>query len=161
LSIGTGVALAGKMDKLNYKTFVLMGDGEQGEGSVYEAAMAANHYKLDNLTAIIDRNGLQISGKTEDIMAIENIYQRWTALGWDVKEVNGDSIQDIINAFEAIDYDNRHPHLLISHTTKGKGVSYMEGVYSWHHGIPCAKQYEQAIREISGRIKDLEKQINI
>jgi transketolase len=161
LSIGAGIALAGKMDRLNYKTFVLMGDGEQGEGSVYEAAMAANQYKLDNLVAIIDRNGLQISGATEEIIAIESIYRRWSALGWDVKEVNGDDIQDIIRAFGAINYSNRQPHLLISHTTKGKGISYMEGVRAWHHGIPCTRQYEQAIREISGRIAYLEKQIKI
>jgi transketolase len=157
LSIGTGIALAGKMNKLNYKTFVLMGDGEQGEGSIYEAAMAAKHYMLDNLVAIIDRNGLQISGATEDIMAIEDIRQRWTASGWDVKDVDGDNIEQIIHAFGAIDYSNHRPHLLISHTTKGKGVSYMEGVHSWHHGIPCTQQYEQAIREISERIENLGK----
>jgi transketolase len=161
LSIGVGIALAGKMNNLNYKTFVLMGDGEQGEGSIYEAAMAANQYKLDNLVAIIDRNGLQISGTTEEIMSIEDIHQRWSVSGWDVKEVNGDHIGDIIRAFEEIDYSNRRPHLLISHTTKGKGISYMEGVQAWHHGIPCAKQYEQAIREISERIENLEKQISI
>ncbi|MDR1556540.1 MAG: transketolase [Tannerellaceae bacterium] len=161
LSIGAGIALAGKMNQLSYKTFVLMGDGEQGEGSVYEAAMAARHYKLDNLVAIIDRNGLQISGTTEEIMAIEDIRQRWTASGWDVQEVNGDRIGDLIDRFEKIDYSNRRPHLLISHTTKGKGISYMEGVQSWHHGVPCAPQYEQAIREISERIQYLEKQISI
>ncbi|MDR1525550.1 MAG: transketolase [Tannerella sp.] len=161
LSIGVGIALAGKMNKLPYKTFVLMGDGEQGEGSVYEAAMAANQYRLDNLVAIIDRNGLQISGPTEEIMAIEDICQRWSAMGWDVKDANGDNVEDLLGAFNSIDYANHCPHLLISHTTKGKGVSYMEGVPSWHHGIPDTEQYEQAILEISERIVNLEKQIRI
>ncbi|MDR2450100.1 MAG: transketolase [Prevotellaceae bacterium] len=161
LSIGVGIALAGKMNKLPYKTFVLMGDGEQGEGSIYEAAMAANQYKLDNLVAIIDRNGLQISGPTEEIMAIEDVRQRWNAMGWDVQDVNGDNTEYIIRIFNSIDYDNHRPHLLISHTTKGKGVSYMEGVPAWHHGIPCTEQYEQAILEISERIMNLEKQISV
>ncbi|MDR0698036.1 MAG: transketolase [Tannerella sp.] len=161
LSIGVGIALAGKMNKLLYKTFVLMGDGEQGEGSIYEAAMAANQYKLDNLVAIIDRNGLQISGPTEEIMAIEDVRQRWSTMGWDVQDVNGDNTEDIIRIFNSIDYANHRPHLLISHTTKGKGVSYMEGVSAWHHGIPCTEQYEQAILEISERIMNLEKQIRI
>jgi transketolase len=161
LSIGIGIALAGKMDKSSYKTFVLMGDGEQGEGSIYEATMAANQYRLDNLVAIIDRNGLQISGTTEDIMAIEDIRQRWNAMGWDVKDANGDNIEDLLSVFNSIDYANHRPHLLISRTTKGKGVSYMEGVPSWHHGVPDAGQYEQAIQEISETIENLEKQISI
>ncbi|MDL2278356.1 transketolase [Parabacteroides sp. OttesenSCG-928-G07] len=156
LSIGVGMALAAKMNKQNYKTFVLMGDGEQGEGSIYEAAMSAHQYKLDNLLAIIDRNGLQISGTTEEIMALENINQRWTALGWDVKEVNGDDIEDIVKTFTEMDYTNGQPHLLIAHTTKGKGVSYMEGGLIWHHEVPCAAEYEQAIQEISQRIEKLE-----
>lgn len=152
LSIGVGMAIAAKMNKETYKTFVLMGDGEQGEGSIYEAAMAANQYKLDNLVAIIDRNGLQISGTTEEVMSLESIHKRWEALGWDVKEMNGDNIQDIVNVFQSIDYSNCQPHLIISHTTKGKGVSYMEGVAKWHHGVPSAEQYEKAIQEISDRI---------
>lgn len=158
LSIGVGMALAAKMDKLKYKVFVLMGDGEQGEGSVYEAAMSANHYKLDNLVAIIDRNRLQISGETENVMALENINQRWNAMGWDVKEMDGDNIDEILSAFHEIDYSNKKPHLLISHTTKGKGVSYMEGNPFWHHAIPNAKQYEIGIQEISERILKIEEE---
>ncbi len=161
LSIGVGMALAAKMDGAGYKTFVLMGDGEQGEGSIYEAAMAARQYKLDNLVAVIDRNGLQISGTTEEVMALESIHQRWTALGWDVHEMNGDDITDILRVFRQIDYSDNRPHLLISHTTKGKGVSYMEGELKWHHGIPDAKQYEQGLREIAQRIDKLEKQVSV
>lgn len=157
LSIGVGMALAAKMNYQSYKTYVLMGDGEQGEGSIYEAAMAANQYKLDNLVAIIDRNRLQISGTTEEVMAIEDIYQRWTALGWDVKHMNGDNIEDIVNCFSEIDFESKRPHLLISHTTKGKGVSYMENVTKWHHGVPNQEEFDLAIKEISERIATLEK----
>ena len=158
LPIGVGIAIAAKMDKKDYKTYVLMGDGEQGEGSIYEAAMAGNQYKLDNLVAIIDRNTLQISGTTEQVMSLESINDRWSAFGWDVKEMNGDDMEDILKTFDSIDYNNGKPHLLISHTTKGRGVSFMEGIAKWHHGVPSAEQYEQAIKEISERIENLEKE---
>ena len=157
LSIGVGMALAAKMNYQSYKTYVLMGDGEQDEGSIYEAAMAAHQYKLDNLVAIIDRNKLQISGATEEVMALESIYQRWTSLGWDVKEMNGDDIDDIVKSFSNINFENHCPHLLISHTTKGKGVSYMENVVKWHHGVPTEEEFNLAIQEISERIATLEK----
>lgn len=156
LSLGVGMALAAKMDNKSYKTYVLMGDGEQGEGSIYEAAMAARQYKLDNLVAIIDRNHLQISGNTEDVMGIDDIRQRWEAFGWDVHDVNGDDMDDIVRVFREIDYAARRPHLLVSHTTKGKGVSFMEGVAKWHHGVPDEEQYAQAMREITERINNLE-----
>lgn len=157
LSIGVGMALAAKMNHQSYKTYVLMGDGEQDEGSIYEAAMAAHQYKLDNLVAIIDRNKLQISGTTEEVMALESICQRWTSLGWDVKEMNGDDIDDIVKSFSNINFENHYPHLLISHTTKGKGVSYMENVVKWHHGVPTEEEFNLAIQEISERIATLEK----
>jgi transketolase len=156
LSIGVGMALAAKMDGKSWRAFVMMGDGEQGEGSIYEAAMAANQYKLDNLVAIIDRNGLQISGTTEEVMSLEDMRQRWSAFGWDVKDVNGDNMGDIVETLKSIDYSNRKPHLIISHTTKGKGVSYMEGVAKWHHGMPNEEQYNQAISEITARIEQIE-----
>jgi len=156
LSIGVGMAIAAKMDSKIYKTYVLMGDGEQGEGSIYEAAMAGNQYKLDNLVAIIDRNRLQISGSTEDVMSLGCIKERWSAFGWDVTEMNGDDMSDIVKTFDQIDYTNHKPHLLISNTTKGFGVSFMENVAKWHHGVPSAEQYKQAIEEISARIKEKE-----
>lgn len=156
LSVGVGIAIAAKMDRKSYKTYVLMGDGEQGEGSIYEAAMAAHQYKLDNLVAIIDRNHLQISGNTEDVMGLDDICRRWSTFGWEVKDMNGDDMEDIIRTFNSIDYTNRHPHLLVANTTKGKGVSFMEGVARWHHGVPNAEQYAQAMQEISERIKNLE-----
>lgn len=156
LPIGVGMALAAKMDKQPWHTYVLMGDGEQGEGSIYEAAMAGSNYKLDNLVAIIDRNHLQISGDTEDVMKIDSVYDRWTAFGWDVKEINGDSCEEILNAFNSIDYSNGKPHLIVSHTTKGYGISYMENIAKWHHGMPNKEQYEQAISEIEARIAALQ-----
>ncbi|MDE6359121.1 MAG: transketolase, partial [Duncaniella sp.] len=112
LSIGVGMAIAAKMDGRSYRTFVVMGDGEQGEGSIYEAAMAANQYHLDNLVAIIDRNHLQISGNTEDVMALDDIKERWSAFGWDVKRMNGDDMADIVRTFDSIDYGCGRPHLL-------------------------------------------------
>lgn len=155
LSIGVGMAISAKMDQQPWRTYVMMGDGEQGEGSIYEAAMAANRYHLDNLVAIIDRNHLQISGNTEDVMPIDNIHDRWTAFGWDVILMNGDSMDDIIRTFDNIDYNNGKPHLLVSDTTKGKGVSFMEGIAKWHHGVLNAEQCEAAVAEIQQRIDAL------
>ena len=156
LSIGVGMAIAAKMDQKLWKTYVLMGDGEQGEGSIYEAAMAGNRYHLDNLVAIIDRNHLQISGDTEDVMPLDSIKERWTAFGWDVIPMNGVSMEDIVKTFDAIDYANGKPHLLVSETTKGKGVSFMEGIAKWHHGVLNEEQCKAAVKEIELRIKNLE-----
>lgn len=153
LPIGVGMALAAKMDGASWRTFVLMGDGEQGEGSIYEAAMAGNQFKLGNLVAIIDRNHLQISGDTEDVMAIDDIRTKWAAFGWDVMEMDGDDMADICRTIESIDYTNGKPHLIISRTTKGLGVSFMENVAKWHHGVPTAEQYAQAMNELDNRIK--------
>ena len=155
LPIGVGMAIAAKMDKKAWRTYVLMGDGEQGEGSIYEAAMAGSHYKLDNLVAIIDRNGLQISDTTENVMALEPIAERWSAFGWDVKEINGDKIEEIVEAFDSIDYSNGKPHLIVSRTTKGFGVSLMENILKWHHGVPTGEEYQKAIEEIDARIESL------
>jgi len=159
LPIGVGMAIAAKMDGKSWKTFVLMGDGEQGEGSIYEAAMAGHQYKLDNLVAIIDRNHLQISGNTEDVMAIDNIRERWSAFGWDVFDMNGDDIDSIVETFDAINYNNGKPHLIISNTTKGLGVSFMENVAKWHHGVPTAEQYAVAIEDIEKRIAKVKEEM--
>ncbi|MBP5507578.1 MAG: transketolase, partial [Prevotella sp.] len=123
-----------------------------GEGSIYEAAMAASKYHLDNLVAIIDRNHLQISGDTEDVMPIDSIRDRWTAFGWEVTELNGDSMEDIVSAFSKIDYHSGRPHLLVSNTTKGKGVSFMEGIAKWHHGVLNEQQCIDAVAEIEERL---------
>lgn len=155
LGAGVGMALSAKMSGKSYKTYVVMGDGEQAEGSIYEAAMAGNKFHLDNLVAILDRNGLQISGSTEDVMPLENIRERWTAFGWDVKEMNGDDIDSIVSTIESIDFQNHKPHFLISRSTKGLGVSFMENVAKWHHGVPTEEQYQQAVSEITNRIEQL------
>ena len=155
LPIGVGMAIAAKMDKAPWRTYVLMGDGEQGEGSIYEAAMAGNAYHLDNLVAIIDRNHLQISGDTENVMPIENIRQRWEAFGWDVLECNGDSMESIVTTLHSIDFNNHKPHLVINNTTKGRGVSFMEGIAKWHHGMFNDEQFATATAEIKERINNL------
>ncbi len=155
LSVGVGIALAAKMDNKSYRTYVLMGDGEQGEGSIYEAAMSASHYKLDNLIAIIDRNELQISGNTEEVMMLEPIRERWEAFGWNVFDVDGNDIKALVDVFESLDFNNKKPKLIIAHTIKGCGISFMERLANWHHGVVNEKQYEEAIIEINERIKDL------
>ena len=155
LSVGVGMAIGAKMSKNIFRTYVLMGDGEQGEGSIYEAAMSASHYKLDNLVAIIDRNTLQISGKTENVMALEPMRERWEAFGWEVFNVKGNDMEDIVNTFDRLDYTNSKPKLIISHTTKGNGISFMENGAKWHHGVPAEQQYIDAITEIEERIKSM------
>lgn len=152
LSVGVGLGIAAKMDGKAFRTFVLMGDGEQGEGSIYEAAMSASHYKLGNLVAIIDRNTLQISGRTEDVMSLEPLRERWEAFGWEVYDVEGNDMESLVTTFDKLDYQNGKPKLFISHTTKGKGISYMEKVAKWHHGVPDSTQYYEALQEIEERI---------
>ena len=156
LSIGVGLSIAAKMDKKDYKTVVVMGDGEQGEGSIYEAAMAASHYKLDNLIAVIDRNGLQISDQTENVMSLEPIKDRWTAFGWDVVEINGDDMASIVSTLDNLNFQNNKPHLIISKTTKGKGVSCMENGLKWHHGVPKEDEYQQAMQELEACINQFQ-----
>lgn len=153
LSLGVGCAIAAKMDGRPTRVYVVMGDGEQQEGSIYEAAMAGAQYKLGNLVAFIDRNNLQISGNTEDVMGLRDEKAKWTAFGWEVKEMNGDSIEDILRTVETIDYSSGRPHMIISHTTKGLGISYMENVAKWHHGVPTQEQYEEAMKELDARIE--------
>ncbi len=150
LSVGVGMALGAKRTGKTYRTFVLMGDGEQAEGSIWEAAMAGSHYQLDNLFGIVDRNHLQISGNTEDVMALENLADKWGAFGWDVHEVDGHNIGQILDVIERAGKREGKPHLIIAHTTKGKGVSFMENVAKWHHGVPTDEQLAQAVRELGG-----------
>jgi transketolase len=157
LSFGAGIALAGKMDEKNYKVWVLMGDGEQDEGSVLEAAMAASHYKLDNLVAIIDRNRLQISGDTEKIMRLDSLSERYNAFGWHTQEANGNNIEELIPVFKKIPVVGGKPHLVIANTTKGKGISFIENQAGWHHKVPTNDQMEEAIRQLDEQLFNLEK----
>lgn len=156
LPVGVGMAIAAKKLNIGNKIYVLMGDGEQAEGSVWEAAMAGANYNLDNLVAIADRNRLQISGNTEDVMALENLHAKWTAFGWNVLECNGNDIEDLCNTLDKTDEQIGKPYLILANTTKGKGVSFMENVAKWHHGVPSAEQLCQAYSELDKTIKDLE-----
>ena len=152
LSIAVGMALGQKMDTSDFRTYVVLGDGELAEGSVWEGAMAAGHYKLDNLTAVVDRNGLQISGSTETIMTAENMRFRWEAFGWHVIDVNGNDTDDLDHAFQQAKAIKCKPTVLIAKTIKGCGVSFMENKAGWHHRIPTQQEYEQAMSELRNRM---------
>lgn len=148
LPICVGTAIAAKMDSKDYKVFTLMGDGELPEGSNWEAALSAAHYKLDNLCAVVDKNGLQITAPTTDVMSTDPLNKKWEAFGWAVKEVNGNDIDELKAAFAALPFEKGKPSVIIAHTTKGKGVSFMENQLKWHHGVPNKEQYELAQREL-------------
>ena len=148
LPIATGTALSAKMDKKDFKVYTLMGDGEMPEGSNWEAALSAAHYKLDNLCAIVDKNGLQITASTADVMGTDPLDKKWEAFGWAVKEVNGNDVDEWLAAFNSLPFEKGKPSVIIAHTTKGKGVSYMENQLKWHHGVPNNDEYELAQKEL-------------
>ena len=153
LPIGVGMALSLKRDGSDAHVYVIMGDGEQGEGSVWEAAMAGPTYQLDNLTAIVDRNHLQISGNTENVMHLEPLGERYRAFGWNVIEIDGNDFSQIIPAL--LTRVPGKPTAIISNTIKGKGVSLMEDQAAWHHKVPSAEQYQQALTELNERLTRL------
>lgn len=148
LSVATGMAIAAKMDKKPYISYTLMGDGELAEGSVWEAAMAAAHYKLDNLVAIIDCNGLQISGTTEDVMHSGPLAAKWESFGWEVVTVDGHDIKHLVETLNQVSKINDKPTVIIANTTKTKGISMAENDPSWHHHVPTEAQYEMALKEL-------------
>lgn len=152
LPVCIGMALAGKMDKKDYRVYTVMGDGELAEGSVWEGAMAAGHYKLDNLCAVIDRNRLQISGSTEDVMAHDSQEERWKSFGWHVVNVeNGNSIEQLNAAFDEAKATKGRPTLVLANTTKGFGSSVMENKASWHHHVPSEDEYTQIMADLDAR----------
>lgn len=151
LSIAVGMALAARMENRSYRTYVVMGDGECDEGSVWEAAMAANQFKLDNLTAFVDRNRLQISGSTEQVMAQDSAEERWASFGWNVLSIPGNDMQAIDDAIDLSKHTKGKPTVIIANTTKGCGVSFMENLAGWHHKVPTAEQTEAAIKELDER----------
>ncbi len=153
LPICVGTAIAGKLDKKNYRVFTLMGDGELPEGSNWEAALSAAHYKLDNLCAIIDKNGLQITASTTEVMNTDPLDAKWKAFGWAVREVDGNDVDALKDAFAALPFEKEKPSVIIAHTVKGKGVSFMENQLKWHHGVPTAAQYEQAQEELDEKMR--------
>jgi transketolase len=148
LPLSVGTAIAAKMDDRDYRVFTLLGDGELPEGSNWEAALTAAHYKLDNLCAILDYNKLQITGPTAEVCNTEPIDKKFESFGWSVRHVNGHDLEALQEAFDQLPFEAGKPSFIIAHTIKGKGVSYMENQVKWHHGVPDAKQYAAAMEEL-------------
>lgn len=148
LPICVGTALSAKLDNKSFRVFTLLGDGELPEGSNWEAALTASHYKLDNLAAIIDHNKLQITGPTSEVCNTDPIDKKFESFGWAVKYVDGHDYEALIETFDALPFEKDRPSLIIAHTTKGKGVSYMENNVKWHHGVPNQNQFAEALSEL-------------
>ena len=158
ISAACGMALAGKLDKADYKVYAVLGDGEIQEGQVWEAAMFASHYKLDNLIAIVDNNGLQIDGRVEDVMSPHPIDEKFRAFGWNVICIDGHDFEQIESALKEAVKSVDKPVVIIQKTTKGKGVTFMEDKVSWHGVAPNKEQYISAMAELKARVAILEKQ---
>jgi len=156
LSVAVGAAIAGKKDRRDFRVYVLIGDGELAEGSNWEAAMAAAHYSLDNLIAIVDHNTLQISGRTRDVCNNEPLDEKFRAFGWQVQTVDGHNFNELTAALAPSD-DIRTPRMIIANTTKGKGISFMEDAAKWHHGVPTDAQYVAAMRELDDALVSMAK----
>jgi transketolase len=156
LSLSVGMALAMKKNGRSKRIFTIMGDGELAEGSIWEASASAAHYKLDNLVAIIDRNTLQISGRTENVMAMEPLEDKFRAFGYAVRLVDGNNISALIDLFDQLPFEKGKPNLVLAHTTKGKGISFIEDKVPWHHKVPTETEFEIALRELGLAEKDLE-----
>ncbi len=153
LSVANGMALAAKLDNKDYRVYCLMGDGEIEEGQIWEAAMTASHYKLDNLCAIIDYNNLQIDGKITEVMNPTPIDEKFKSFGFNVININGNDMDDIQNAFDKARKAKGRPTAIVAKTVKGKGVSFMEGQASWHGKAPNEEEYKAAIEELESKLK--------
>ena len=152
LPVAVGMAIAERMNKSKNRVYVVMGDGELAEGSVWEGAMSGANYRLDNLCAIIDRNRLQISGSSEDVMALDDLHRKWDSFGWHVIDVDdGNDIEKLARAFEEARMVKGKPSVLIANTIKGKGSSVMENKAAWHHHVPSAEEYEQIKKDLAAR----------
>lgn len=149
LPVAIGMALAARMDARSYRTYVFMGDGELAEGSVWEGAMSASNYGLDNLCALVDRNRLQISGNTEDVMAQDSQESRWAAFGWNVLSIPGNDVRALDDAFGLAERTKGKPTVIIANTTKGYGSPVMENKADWHHHLPTQEEYEQIVSDFS------------
>ncbi|MBZ0291168.1 MAG: transketolase [Anaerolineae bacterium] len=156
LSVATGLALAARLNQQSYRVYTLLGDGELAEGSSWEASMTAAHYKLDNLVTIIDRNTLQITGRTEEVNALEPLADKFIAFGYAVRQVDGNDIAALVNVLESVPFEVGKPNLLLANTVKGKGVSFMEDVKAWHHKVPSDEQLAIAIAELNAAETALE-----
>jgi transketolase len=148
LSFAIGVALAGRLNSQDYRTYVLLGDGECNEGQVWEAAMSAAHFKVDNIVAVVDYNEMQICGWNCDVMDLEPFHQKWAAFGWHVIEVDGHNLTELLDAFEQAKSVKGQPTVIIAHTIKGKGVSFMENNADFHGKAPTTAEVEKALKEL-------------
>jgi transketolase len=148
LSAGVGMALSGKLRAKDYHVWVIVGDGETQEGSVWEAAMSAAKWNLDNLTAIVDRNRLQNDACVKEVMPIAPMAEKWRAFGWHVMNIDGHDMDQVVRALETAKTVKAQPTVIVAHTVKGRGVSYMEDVAAWHGKAPCAQEADQALEEI-------------
>jgi transketolase len=149
LSFGIGIALAARLDKRDYHVYVLLGDGECEEGQIWEAAMSAPHFQIDNLTAIVDHNGIQLDGRCCDIMALESLADKWRAFNWHVIEIDGHDMSQILPALKEAKETTLRPTVIIAHTVKGKGVSFMENNVDFHGKAPSAQEAEIALKELA------------
>jgi len=148
LSVGAGMALAAKHDRLKHRVFVILSDGECQEGSVWEAAMFAGHHKMNNLVAIVDYNKLQAFGRIKEIMDLEPFAKKWQSFGWSTQEVDGHNFRQLLSSMNKLPFTKNKPSLIIAHTTKGKGVSFMEDQLAWHYKSPNQQQLNQAFFEL-------------
>lgn len=148
LSFSVGAALAARMDKRDYRVFTLLGDGELPEGSNWEAALTASHYKLDNLCAIVDHNTLQITGPTAEVCNTDPLDAKFESFGWAVRHVDGHNFRQLRETFADLPFAEGKPSLVIAHTVKGKGISFMENTVEWHHRVPSQEEYANALEEL-------------
>ena len=151
LSAGVGMALGAKTKGLKFITYVMLGDGEINEGQIWEAAMSANKFKLNNLIAILDYNNLQLDGKCSEVMPLEPLADKWKSFGWDVKEIDGHNMCEILTVFYNLKKIQKKPTIIIAYTVKGKGVSYMENQADWHGKAPNKEQFRQALKELEAK----------
>jgi transketolase len=155
LPVAVGMAIAERMNKSSNRVYVVMGDGELAEGSVWEGAMAGANYRLDNLCAVLDRNRLQISGSTEDVMALDDLHRKWESFGWHVIDVSdGNDIEKLAAAFDEARMVKGKPTVLIANTVKGKGSPVMENKASWHHHVPNEEEYRQIMSDLKARAEE-------
>jgi len=150
LSVALGMALASRIDKKDYRVYCLLGDGEIQEGNIWEAAMSASHYKCDSICAMLDYNGYQIDGKVRDIMNLEPLVDKWRSFGWHTIKINGHDISEILDAYNQAKTIKDKPTIIIAHTTKGKGVSFMENVVDFHGRAPTKEEEKKALEELEG-----------
>ncbi len=148
LPVAVGMALAAKKDGRSYRVFTTMGDGELTEGSIWEASMSASHYKLDNLVVIVDRNTLQITGRTEDVMQLDPLDARFAAFGYAVRHVDGNDVAALSDLFAQLPFEAGKPNLVLAHTVKGKGISFIEDQANWHHHVPTDQELIIAMDEL-------------